>query len=113
MSTRPPDFATAAAARQAGGAYAEPLRTFRLLHVVATQLRRVADAHMRGEAMTTRQATLITIVKELGRPSLSEVAAAMSTSHQNVKQIALGLVRRGFLRLVADRQDTRVRRLVV
>lgn len=38
----------------------------------------------------------------------------MSTSHQNVKQIALGLVRRGFVRLVlTDRHDTRVRRLIV
>lgn len=112
MSTGP-RFVTAAAARKAGGVHAEALRTFRLLSVLGTQLRRVSDARMRGEAMTTRQATLITIAKELGRPSLSEVAAVMSTSHQNVKQIALGLVRRGFVRLVTDRQDTRVRRLVV
>lgn len=113
MSRGAGTFGTAAATRQAGGAHAEALRTFRLLNVVGTQLRRVSDAHMRADAMTTRQATLITLAKELGRPSLSEVAAVMSTSHQNVKQIALGLVRRGFVRLVTDRRDTRVRRLIV
>lgn len=63
--------------------------------------------------MTTRQATLITIARELGTPSISEVAAVMSTSHQNVKQIAAGLERRGFMRIVTDVDDSRVRRLVV
>ncbi len=63
--------------------------------------------------MTTRQATLITIAKGLGKPSISEVAAVMSTSHQNVKQIATGLERRGFMRIVPDVQDSRVKRLVV
>ncbi len=107
-----PRFATSAAVRKAGR-NAEAVRTFRLVSVLATQLRRLSDALMRGDAMTTRQATLITIAKELGRPSLTEVAAVMTTSHQNVKQIALPLVRRGFLQLVADANDARVRRIVV
>lgn len=105
-------FTAPEAARKAGR-NAEAVRTFRLVSVLATQLRRLSDARMRGDAMTTRQATLITIAKELGRPSLTEVADVMSTSHQNVKQIALPLVRRGFLQLVADTNDGRVRRLVV
>jgi len=113
MSRRRLPFASLQAARQAGGAYASALQTFRLLSVVNTQLKRLMDARFRGEAMTTRQATLITIVKELGTPSMSEVAAVMSTSHQNVKQIALGLERRGFMRIVTDAHDSRVRRLVV
>jgi len=87
--------------------------TFRLLQVVGTRIRRLADARFRDEAMTIRQATLITLARELGQPSLSEMAAAMSTSHQNVKQIAMGLVRRGFARIVDDPEDSRVRRIVV
>lgn len=106
-------FTTPAAARRAGGAHAPALRAFRLLTVVGTQLRRLSDLRFRGEAMTMRQATLITIAKELGHPTISEVAAVMSTSHQNVKQIALGLARRGFMRIVTDEHDSRVRRLVV
>ena len=58
-------------------------------------------------------ATLITIAKEMGTPSMSEVAAVMSTSHQNIKQIALALERRGFVRIVQDAHDNRVRRLIV
>lgn len=113
MSRPAPPFASAAAAAEAGGPHADAVRLFRLLNVVGTQLRRLSDARFRGESMTTRQATLITIAKGLGQPSLSEIAAVMSTSHQNVKQIALGLVRRGFARIVTDAADSRVRRLVV
>ncbi len=113
MSRRRLLFTTKTAAARAGGSHATALRAFRLLSVVATQLRRLSDARFRKDAITSRQATLITIAKELGRPSLSEVAAVMSTSHQNVKQIALGLERRGFVRIVSDGDDSRVRRLVV
>ena len=107
------EFVTTAAVKEAGGAHAPALLAFRLLNVVGTQLRRLSDARFRSEAITTRQATLITIAKELGQPSISDVAAVMSTSHQNVKQIALGLARRGFVRIVTDPHDSRVRRLVV
>ena len=112
MSRPPLTFASEAAARRDGGPHATALLAFRLLSVVGVQLRRLSDARFRSEDITTRQATLITIVKELGRPSMSEVAAVMGTSHQNVKQIALALERRRFLRIVVDAHDTRVRRLV-
>ncbi|MFN7983655.1 MAG: MarR family winged helix-turn-helix transcriptional regulator [Vicinamibacterales bacterium] len=113
MSRRRLSFVSRAAAREAGGAHASALQAFRLLSVVGTQLKRLADSRFRGEAITTRQATLITIAKEMGTPSISEVAAVMSTSHQNIKQIALALERRGFLRIVQDAHDSRVRRLIV
>lgn len=106
-------FTSEEAVSEAGGAHAQALLAFRLISVLGTQTRRMADARFRSEGMTTRQAALITIAKELGQPSLSEVAAMMSTSHQNVKQIALGLERRGFVRIVTDAHDSRVRRLVV
>lgn len=113
MSRRRMRFTSEDAVAEAGGAHAPALLAFRLISVLGTQTRRMADARFRGEGMTTRQAALITMAKELGQPSLSEVAAMMSTSHQNVKQIALGLERRGFVRIVTDAQDSRVRRLIV
>lgn len=113
MSRVRPTFISKAASERAGGAHARPLRLFRLLSVVATQLRRLSDARFRDVAMTTRQAALTTIAKEMGRPSLTELAEVMSTSHQNVKQIAQGLVRRGFARIETDSTDARVRRLVI
>ena len=36
-----------------------------------------------------------------GRPTLGEVAAAMSTTHQNVKQIAVALERKDMVRFVS------------
>jgi len=46
-------------------------------------------------------------------PSLTEAAARYGSSRQNVKQVALGLERRGFLRLVTDPSDRRTTRLAV
>ena len=46
-------------------------------------------------------------------PSLSEAAAAYGSSRQNVKQIALGLETRGYLRLVPDPADGRTTRLAL
>jgi DNA-binding MarR family transcriptional regulator len=88
------------------------VRAFRLMMSVAQQLRSAMDRRLRPDGMTTQQATLITLVRIRGRPSLSELALAMGTSHQNVKQIALALVRKGLLRLVHDAEDARVRRFV-
>ncbi len=45
--------------------------------------------------------------------SLTEAAARYGSSRQNVKQVALGLERRGFLRLVTDPSDRRTTRLAV
>jgi MarR family transcriptional regulator for hemolysin len=44
-------------------------------------------------------------------PSLSEAAEKYGSSRQNVKQIALGLEARGFVRLVPDATDGRTTRI--
>lgn len=105
-------FVSAEAAAPAG-AHRDAVRAFRLLSVISPQIRRLTDGLFRSDDVTAPQAALITVVKDLGRPSISEVAAQTGTSHQNVKQIALGLQRKGFLDIVEDPQDKRVRRLVV
>jgi DNA-binding MarR family transcriptional regulator len=46
-------------------------------------------------------------------PSIQEVADAMSTSHQNVKQVAAGLEKRGFMTLERDEKNKRIIRLKV
>lgn len=86
-------------------------RSFRLILMIAQQLRYLIDQLYRADGLTSQQATLLTVVRTLGRPSLSEAAAAMLTSHQNIKQLVTSLTGKGFLRLVADRSDARVRRL--
>ncbi|MBX3573701.1 MAG: MarR family transcriptional regulator [Mesorhizobium sp.] len=69
------------------------------------------DERLRTDGLTSQQAVLLTIVGG-GSPTLGEVARAMSTTHQNVKQIATALERKGMLAIVPDPADARVRRLM-
>jgi DNA-binding MarR family transcriptional regulator len=88
------------------------IRTFRLIVVLAQELRALMDQLLRADGLTTQQAALITVVEAIGAPSLSQAAAALGTTHQNAKQIATALERKGFLRIDPDEGDRRVRRLV-
>ena len=84
--------------------------------VVASHLTRIADAELAPLGLTTRQWLLLAVLARgfPGRaPSLSEAAAAYGSSRQNVKQIAVGLAARGFLRLVPDASDGRTTRLAL
>jgi DNA-binding MarR family transcriptional regulator len=98
--------------REAAGSAADAVRSFRLILFLAQRLHRLLDERLREEGLTTRQGFLLTIVRSLGRPTLGEVAKAMSTTHQNAKQIALALERKGMLSIVPDKSDGRARRLV-
>ena len=87
------------------------VRTFRLIIVLAQQLRTLMDQRLRPDGLTTQQAALITAVDALGTPSLSQTAAALGTTHQNARQVADALQRKGFLTVTEDPADARVRRL--
>jgi DNA-binding MarR family transcriptional regulator len=88
------------------------IRLFRLVLGVGQAMRRRMDAALRPDGLTTQQAALITIVEAVGSPSLKQAAAMLGTTHQNVRQVADALVRKGYLRIVQDPKDGRVRRLV-
>jgi DNA-binding MarR family transcriptional regulator len=94
-----------------GSDRATRVRTFRLILVLAQRLRTLMDQRLHADGLTTQQAALITVVDAFGAPSLSQVASALSTTHQNAKQIAAALERKGFLRIELDATDRRVRRL--
>jgi DNA-binding MarR family transcriptional regulator len=87
------------------------IRTFRLIVLLAQEMRTLMDQLLRDDGLTTQQAALITVVEAIGAPSLSQAAAALGTTHQNAKQIAIALERKGFLRIDPDASDRRVRRL--
>ena len=95
-----------------GSDAATRIRTFRLIVLLAQELRTLMDQLLRADGLTTQQAALITVVEAIGAPSLSQAAAALGTTHQNAKQIATALERKGFLRIDPDEGDRRVRRLV-
>lgn len=70
------------------------------------------DALLAPMGLTSRQWLLLAVVTRAGRPlSLSEAAAAYGSSRQNIKAIAAGLERRGYLTLAPDPVDGRALRL--
>ena len=97
---------------RAAGDGRDAVRCFRLILYLGQKLRYLADRRLRGQGLTSQQGFLLTVVRMRGRPTLGEVAAAMSTTHQNVKQIAVALERKDMVRFVAEEDDARIRRLV-
>ncbi len=86
------------------------------MFVIVGHLTRLTDQGLADWDLTTRQWLLLAVLTRgfPGRsPSLSEAAAAYGSSRQNVKQIALGLETRGYLRLVPDPSDARTTRLAL
>src|SRR4249920_1759851 len=83
--------AEAAALGESG---ATRVRTFRLILVVAQTVRTMMDELLRTDGLTTQQAALISVAEALSGPSLSQAAAALGTTRQNVKQVARALERR-------------------
>src|SRR3712207_2114918 len=115
MSSGPRDHALGLdddEATMLGSDTATRIRTFRLILVLAQRLRTLMDQRLHADGLTTQQAALVTVVDAFGTPSLSQVASALSTTHQNAKQIAAALERKGFIRIAQDAADRRVRRLV-
>lgn len=98
--------------RVSAGSAADAVRCFRLIVFAGQRLNHLLDQRLRKAGLTTQQGVLLTIVRSLGRPTLGEVALAMSTTHQNAKQIAAALERKGMLDIVPDKTDGRVKRLV-
>jgi len=89
-----------------------PVQAFRLIIALAQELRTVMDRRLQGSGVTTQQAALLTVIDLLGQPTLTEAARALAMTHQNVKQLASALERKGFLDIVADQNDARSKRLV-
>jgi DNA-binding MarR family transcriptional regulator len=89
---------------------------FGSVFVVAQHLTRRTDAALVDLGLTSRQWLLLAILTTEfrgRRPSLTEAGERYGSSRQNVKQVALGLQARGYLRLVPDPADGRTTRLEV
>jgi DNA-binding MarR family transcriptional regulator len=89
---------------------------FATLFLLMQHVSRRADHELAGLGLTSRQWLLLAILtRSLGatQPSLSEAAEAYGSSRQNVKQVALGLQARGFVRLVPDPADGRTTRIAL
>jgi DNA-binding MarR family transcriptional regulator len=91
---------------------AQRVRLFRLAVVVAASFRARLDRELAPAGITTQQAALMQLIEAHDPPPrISDIAGAMGVSHQNVKQLAVALERKGFLAIEVDREDARARRL--
>lgn len=65
------------------------------------------------DKITTKQWLMMIIIENAfdHDPSMQEVADALSTSHQNVKQLATRLEARGFMKIERDPNNRRILRL--
>ena len=86
---------------------------FKNLLEVSNQLELAIDKGLSQDDLTAKQFKMMAVIDKAfdHAPSIKEVAAALGTSHQNIKQMADQLVGRGFLEIVRDQNDKRVLRL--
>ncbi len=89
---------------------------FGSVFLIAQHLTRRADRELADLGLTTRQWLLLAVLTKTFpgvSPTLSQAAQEYGSSRQNIKQMALGLEARGFVRLVADPADARATRIEV
>ncbi len=86
-----------------------------MLFIVEQRWRYIIDKELEADGITSKQWLMLTVISAgfKSPPSIGEVADAMSTTHQNVKQIAASMERRGFMTLERDEKNKRIIRLKV
>jgi DNA-binding MarR family transcriptional regulator len=88
------------------------VQTFRLVITLAQELRTLMDQRLQASELTTQQSALLTVIEIKGSaPTMTEAARLLGMSHQNVKQLAVALERKGFLEIVPDAKDARSKRM--
>lgn len=75
----------------------------------------IINKDLANDQITTKQWLMMIVMANAFQnpPSMQEVADAMSTTHQNVKQLATRLEARGFLKIEQDPENRRIHRLKV
>lgn len=83
--------------------------------IIEQRWRYIIEKELEPDGITAKQWLMLIIIGAGFKhaPSIQEVADAMSTTHQNVKQIAAGMERRGFMTLERDPNNKRIIRLKV
>ena len=83
--------------------------------LLGRRLEYIVDKELAKDNLTTKQFLMIAVIEKMFEhsPSIKEVADALGSTHQNIKQMANQLERRGFLRIERDGRDRRVLRLKV
>lgn len=75
--------------------------------IVERALAQLFDGVYAQYDLTTKQWLVLAVATNIERPTMQNVARALRTSHQNVKVIAMSMVRQGYVRLEKDPADRR------
>ncbi len=86
-----------------------------LIFLLERRLEYLFDKVLATSNLTAKQWLLLAAIEKSPEANLSiqDVAKRLSTSHQNIKAIALNLEKRGFVSLFKDKEDKRVTRLAI
>jgi DNA-binding MarR family transcriptional regulator len=86
-----------------------------LLFLIQQRWGYIINKKFQKDHITTKQWLMLIILGNVfsSPPSMQEVAKAMSTTHQNVKQLAIRLENRGLLKIARDPQNRRILRLKI
>jgi len=86
-----------------------------MVFLIEQRWRYFIEKELEGDGLTAKQWLMVIVIASGFKypPSIREVADALSTTHQNVKQIAAGMERRGFMALERDEKNKRIIRLKV
>lgn len=88
--------------------------SFRILLIVAQQLRYLFDRRLEQDGLTTAQAMVLSVIEACEEPpSYSTISQITATSHQNVAKIVENLERKGFVVVTVDGHDRRMKRVTV
>lgn len=111
MNESPESIRLTPAERALAGEASDAILAARRLLMAAQRLRYLMDQRFRADGLTTQQAALLTVARDLKGPTLAQAAKVMGSSHQNVRQLVTALERKGLLRYETDPRDGRARRL--
>lgn len=89
--------------------------TLIMVFLIEQRWRYFIEKELEPDGITAKQWLMLIVIGAGFRhaPSIQEVADAMSTTHQNVKQVAAAMERRGFMTLERDPENRRIIRLKV
>jgi DNA-binding MarR family transcriptional regulator len=85
---------------------------FTKIFLLSLRLENIGNKTLKKDQLTIKQFLLIASIESFDEPpSIKDVANMVSTSHQNVKEIADRLEKMGFIKIVRDEKDKRILRL--
>lgn len=85
---------------------------FGMIFLLAQRWQVLGDRELADSGITTKQWLLLVTMQALftNPPSMNELAQAMGTSRQNVKQLAINLKKKGLIEIFQDDGDKRILR---